>query len=102
MIGKTLSRSGGVERVTGALRYTADVRFDHVLQIRLLHLNCARAKILSVDTSDAARVPGVHSIVTAEDLPQPMPRCGPAYSDRPLIAVGETKFFGEPVVAIAA
>ena len=40
--------------------------------------------------------------MTAADLPHPMPRCGPAYRDRPVLAVGETKFFGEPVVAIAA
>ena len=31
-----------------------------------------------------------------------MPRYGPAYDDRPVLAVGETKFFGEPVAAVAA
>jgi CO/xanthine dehydrogenase Mo-binding subunit len=102
MIGETAHRVGGAERVTGALRYTADLRLDNVLQIKLLHLNCARARILSIDTREAALVAGVRSIVTAEDLPHPIPRCGPAYSDRPLLAVEETKFFGEPVVAIAA
>ncbi len=45
---------------------------------------------------------GVRSVLTASDLPDPMPRCGPAYNDRPVLAVGETKFSGEPVVAIAA
>ena len=31
-----------------------------------------------------------------------MPRFGPAFADRPVLAVGETKFFGEPVAAVAA
>jgi CO/xanthine dehydrogenase Mo-binding subunit len=45
---------------------------------------------------------GVRAVMTAADLPDPMPRYGPAYNDRPVLAVGETKFFGEPVAAIAA
>jgi CO/xanthine dehydrogenase Mo-binding subunit len=35
-------------------------------------------------------------------MPQPVPRFGPQFRDRPVIAVGETKYHGEPVAAIAA
>jgi hypothetical protein len=44
----------------------------------------------------------VRCILTAEDLPQPVPRFGPVYNDRPVIAVGETNYYGEPVAAVAA
>jgi len=101
-IGTSVPRVGGVERVTGAQRYVADIRLENTLHVKLVHLNCARARIDHVATRDAARVDGVRCIMTAADLPQPVPRSGPAYDDRPVIAVGETKFFGEPVVAIAA
>jgi CO/xanthine dehydrogenase Mo-binding subunit len=40
--------------------------------------------------------------MTADDLPQPMPRFGPQWQDRPVLAVGETRYHGEPVAAVAA
>ena len=101
-IGRSIPRVGGVERVTGAQRYAADIRLENVLHVKLVHLNCARARIDRVDVSEAAKVAGVRCVLTAGDLPHPMPRYGPAYKDRPVLAVGETKFFGEPVAAIAA
>lgn len=101
-IGKSHLRIGGRERVTGAQHYIADIHVDNVLHVKLVHLKVARARIISIDTAEASRVPGVRSIVTAADFPDPMPRFGPAFVDRPILAVGETKFFGEPVAAIAA
>jgi CO/xanthine dehydrogenase Mo-binding subunit len=40
--------------------------------------------------------------MTAADLPQPVPRFGPQFRDRPVIAVGETKYHGDPVAAVVA
>ncbi len=101
-IGRSAKRVGGIERVTGAQRYAADIRLDNVLHVKLVHLPCARARINSIDTREAERVDGVRLILTAADLPQPVPRYGPNVDDRPVLAVGETKFFGEPVAAVAA
>jgi CO/xanthine dehydrogenase Mo-binding subunit len=63
---------------------------------------CARARIVSIDTSAAEALPGVRLVVTAANLPQPTPRFGPQLEDRPVIVVGETKFHGDPVAAVAA
>ena len=101
-VGRSVARVGGVERVTGTQQYVADIHVDNVLHVKLVHLNCARARIAGIDTADAARVEGVRCIMTAADLPQPVPRYGPVHEDRPVLAVGETKFFGEPVAAVAA
>ena len=101
-IGQSTPRVGGIERVTGAQLYAADLRLDHVLHVKLVHLDCARARIGTIDTAAASRIEGVRCILTAADLPQPVPRYGPAYADRPVLAVGETKFFGEPVAAVVA
>lgn len=97
-----MTRSGGSERATGAQRFTADLRIDGALHVKLVYVNCARARIVAIDKSAAAQVAGVRLIAAADDFPKPMPRCGPAYPDRPLLAVGETKFFGEPVAAVCA
>jgi CO/xanthine dehydrogenase Mo-binding subunit len=101
-IGVSVPRVGGVERVTGRQQFVGDVRLDNMLHVKLVTLDCARARIDAVDTSAAQRVPGVVAVFTAEDLPEPMPRFGPVEQDRPILAVGETKFHGEPVAAVAA
>ncbi|MDQ3938746.1 MAG: molybdopterin-dependent oxidoreductase, partial [Chloroflexota bacterium] len=101
-VGRSERRVGGFARVTGAQRFVADIPLEGALQVKLVHLDCARARILGIDTSAAERVPGVREIATAETLPQPVPRFGPGYADRPLLAVGETKYHGEPVAAVAA
>jgi CO/xanthine dehydrogenase Mo-binding subunit len=101
-IGTSPNRVGGFGRVTGGQKYVADIRLEGALQVKVVTLDCARARIISIDTSAAERVPGVHLVLTAADLPQPVPRFGPQFSDRPVIAVGETKYHGEPVAAVAA
>jgi len=101
-IGGSPNRVGGIGRVTGSQQYVADIRLQDTLEVKLVTLDCARARIISIDTSAAEEVPGVRLVMTAADLPQPVPRFGPQFSDRPIIAVGETKYHGEPVAAVAA
>lgn len=101
-IGRSEPRIGGRERVTGSQRYVADLRVENVLHVKLVSLDVARARIDGIDASAALRVPGVTCVFSAADLPTPIPRFGPAVVDRPVIAVDETKFFGEPVAAVVA
>ncbi len=101
-IGSSERRLGGRERVTGEQRFAADIGFAHALEVKLVHLDVGHARILAIDTADAARAPGVYCVLTAADLPHPMPRYGPVREDRPVLAVGETKYHGQPVAAVAA
>jgi CO/xanthine dehydrogenase Mo-binding subunit len=101
-IGGSPARVGGVGRVTGAQQYVADLRVADVLHAKLVTLDCARGRIISVDATAALALPGVHLVMTADDLPQPVPRFGPQYEDRPVLAVGETKYHGEPVGLVVA
>jgi len=101
-IGSSARRVGGHDRVTGAQKFVADLRLDEMLYVKLVSLDCARARLLGIDASEALAVPGVVAVVSAEDLPQPVARFGPVYRDRPVLAVRETKYHGEPVVAVIA
>ena len=101
-IGVSPHRVGGYERVTGAQEYLADIPFADVLHAKLVTIPCGHARIISIDKSAAEAVPGVRLVMTADDLPQPVLRYGPQFQDRPVLAVGETKFHGEPVAAVAA
>jgi len=101
-VGVSSRRLGGYERVTGQQQYVGDIRLEDMLHVKLVHLDCGRARIRSIDTAAAAAVYGVRCILTSADLPQPVPRFGPVYEDRPILAVGETKYHGQPVAAVAA
>jgi CO/xanthine dehydrogenase Mo-binding subunit len=101
-IGGSPSRGGGRERVTGRQRYVADLHLEDALHVKLVTLDCARARIDGIDATAALAVPGVRLVMTAADLPQPVPRFGPQMRDRPVLAVGETKYHGDPVAAVAA
>ena len=101
-IGVSAERVGGLARVTGAYQYVGDIRLADVLHVKLVTLPCAHARIRTVDISAAERVPGVRLVMTAASLPQPVPRFGPQFQDRPVLAVDETKYHGEPVAAVAA
>lgn len=101
-VGTSPRRGGGHSRVTGLQQYVADVRLPDMLHARLVTVDAAHARIVSIDTNEAERVPGVHLVLTAADLPQPVPRFGPQFADRPVIALDEVKYHGEPVAAVAA
>jgi CO/xanthine dehydrogenase Mo-binding subunit len=101
-IGASERRHGGRGRVTGGQQFIADIRLESMLHVKLVHLDCGHARIGSIDTRRAAAIPGVVCVVTADDLPHPMPRFGPARDDKPVLAVGETKYHGQPVAAVVA
>jgi CO/xanthine dehydrogenase Mo-binding subunit len=101
-VGNSPPRSGGRDRVTGRQAYVADLRFEDALHVKLVTVDAARARIGAIDASAALAVSGVRLVMTAADLPDPMPRFGPQMRDRPVLAVGETKYHGDPVAAVAA
>ena len=101
-VGKKTKRVGGEPRVNGSLQYVGDIHIEGMLHVKLVHLPCGHARVHRIDSREALRVEGVRYVFTPDDLPDPIPRYGPRYKDRPIIADGETKFFGEPVAAVAA
>ncbi len=101
-IGTSQPRRGGLPRVTGRQQFVADISLEHMLHVKLVHVDCGHARIVSIDTTRAATMCGVTCVLTAADLPQPVPRFGPAHDDRPILAIGETKYHGQAVAAVAA
>src|SRR5262245_26237886 len=102
IIGSSLPRLGAIERVTGAQQYAADVRLDNVLHVKLVSVDCAHARIVAIHKEETLGVPGGRGGFRAHVRPHAVPRYGPVSADRPMLAVGETKFSGEPVAAVVA
>jgi CO/xanthine dehydrogenase Mo-binding subunit len=101
-LGVSAPRVGGMDRVTGAQRFVADIAIEDVLHVALVTLDSGRAAIESIDTSAADQTDGVVRVFTADDFPKPGRRFGPRFADRPVIAAGETKYHGDPVAAVVA
>jgi CO/xanthine dehydrogenase Mo-binding subunit len=101
-IGKSVKRVGVEERVSGSLKFAADLKIANLLHVKLVRLDVAHARINSIDTSEASQLAGVRYILTEKDLPSPMPLYGPFLEDQPIIGTKETKFFGEPIAAVVA
>ena len=100
-IGKSIPRIGAVERLLGKALFSADMELDHPLVLKALPSDRDHARILSVDTMDAARAPGVVRIFTAQDIPGTN-ITGIINKDRPLLAEKKVRSKGDPVALVAA
>jgi CO/xanthine dehydrogenase Mo-binding subunit len=71
VIGTRPIRPDGLEKVTGAARYGADLRLPGMLYGRVKRSPHAHAVIKSIDSSKAEALPGVKAVVTGADFPSP-------------------------------
>ena len=100
-IGAPTPRVDGVDKTTGRAAYTADILLDGALFAKTLRSPYPHARIRSIDTADAERLPGVRAVVTGADIYEGA-RHGRAVIDVPVIAQGVVRFVGEQVAAVAA
>jgi len=70
VVGVAVPRLGLAEKVRGQARYTADLKRPGMLYGRVLRSPHAHARIVHLDTAEAERVPGVHAVLTHQDVPQ--------------------------------
>ena len=99
-IGQSVTRGDGPDKVSGKSVYTADVSLPGMLWGKVLRSPYSYAKILSIDTSRAQNVPGVHAVITGQDLSDR--RVGRRLRDFPVLAKDKVLFIGEKVAAVAA
>src|SRR6267154_6475340 len=96
LIGKDFTPMDVEAKVTGRAKYAEDFRADNMVFCKTLTSSIPHAKIRSIDTSEALKMPGVLGILTADDVPQFPP---PAL---PILAKDEVFYVGEPILAVAA
>jgi len=109
-VGTRTVRPDGVDKVTGRARFGADFNLPGQLVGRVLRSPHAHARILSIDTSKAERLPGVKAVVTRDDFPDQSSEFIPAgemmmnYRDvvRNVMAREKALYEGHAVAAVAA
>ena len=58
-----------LEKLTGVLVYTDDLKFPDMLYAKALRANIPHGKVKKVDVSKAANMPGIVRILTSKDVP---------------------------------
>ena len=99
-VGKAVPRLEGAEKVSGKLRYAADYEIPGSICAKILRAHLPHARILRIETSMAAQLPGVHAVITGADIPPVM--VGLRMKDMPPLARERVRYAGEPVAAVAA
>jgi len=103
IVGKSVPRIEGPEKVTGRAKYCTDVVLPGMLHAKVLRSKCPHARILSIDTSEAERLPGVEAVVTAEDTTkQKIEVIVRGIPDFEPLAVDKVRYVGQEVAAVAA
>src|SRR5512134_1275176 len=102
-VGKPLARYGALGQALGERPYVADMQRPGLLHGALVLSPHARARVLSIDTSKAAALPGVRAVVTAADVPGER-WYGLLHDDWPgFVAEGEeVRCVGDVLAAVAA
>jgi CO/xanthine dehydrogenase Mo-binding subunit len=93
------ARRDAADKLRGRTRYTIDRYLPGMLHAAILRASVPSGRIARLDTSKAARMPGVRAVVTAADAPGMI---GIGIADHPLFARDVIRYDGEPIAAIAA
>jgi len=105
-IGQPMKRLEDGKLVRGQGQYLADVKSEHLLHLALVRSPYAHARLVSVDASEAIKLPGVVGVFTSSDLPElhapaSLPRDGQG-ALHPVLARERVRYVGEPVAAVLA
>ncbi len=101
VIGKAVRRIDAPSKVSGRLRYAADMTMPGMLHVQVLRSPHAHARIIAVDTSAAEAMERVEGVITCADVPG-VDGFGVFVNDQPIMARGKVRYVGEAVAAVAA
>ena len=100
-VGKSIPRIDAREKVTGQAKFTADCSMPRMLVGKILRSPYPHAKIVSIDTSEAEKISGVRSVITAKDTP-PVRWSVSVEDEYVLPTDGIVRKVYDPVAAVAA
>lgn len=100
-LGASLPSLDAPAKAEGTFAYAADLWAEGLLWAAILRSPHPHARIVSVDTEQAAALPGVRAVLTHEDVPGDAAH-GRGIADRPAFARDVVRHHGEPIAAVAA
>jgi xanthine dehydrogenase D subunit len=100
-VGASVERPDGRAKVRGEFAFVEDLHEDRMLWGATLRSPVARGRIARLEVAPALALPGVHAVLTQDDVPG-HPRFGLEHDDQPVLADGEVRYWGEPIAVVAA
>jgi xanthine dehydrogenase D subunit len=100
-VGDSAVRPDGVLKVKGEFAFSSDLWADDMLWGATLRSPHPRARVQRIDLAAALALPGVHAVLTSEDVPGAK-TYGLEITDQPVLAGDEIRYQGEPVAIVAA
>ena len=100
-IGVSHPRPSALPKACGTAHFTGDIRIKGALELAVLQSPIPHARIVSIDTSQAEKMPGVVGVLRAADikgtnfLKMQLP-------DRPVLCTDKVRYIGDPILAVAA
>ena len=101
VVGKPLPKVDAAAKVTGRALYADDIALPRTLHCKILRSPHPHARILSIDTSAARRMPGVLAVITGADLPIKFGIL-PVTQDERALEHEKVRYVGDPIAAVAA
>ena len=101
VIGETAQRPDGVSKVKGEFAYSSDLWAEGMLWGATVRSPHPRARIRGIALTEATKMPGVHAVLTHEDVPG-RKTYGLEIPDQPVLAWEDVRYQGEPVALVAA
>ncbi|HEU5208062.1 MAG TPA: molybdopterin cofactor-binding domain-containing protein [Longimicrobiales bacterium] len=101
VIGARMRKVDGAGKVTGTTVYTDDIVLPGMLHAKILRSPHPHARIVSIDTTAAEALPGVHAVVTGAEMPTPYGII-PWTRDETALCVDRVRYIGDGVAAVAA
>ena len=100
-VGESVLRPDAPAKTQGRFAFSSDLWMDGMLWGKTLRSPFPHARITHLDTSPALLVPGVHAVITNDDL-WGSRTYGLEHHDQPVFANEVALFHGEPIAAVAA
>ena len=100
-IGANVRRLDAPSKVSGRLKYAADIKMADMLQMQVLRSPYPHARIKSIDVTEAEALEGVACVITSKDVPG-KDGFGVFVHDQPIMAREKVRYVGEAVAAVAA
>jgi len=101
VVGKPLPKVDAAAKVTGRAVYADDMLPSRTLHCKILRSPHPHARIVSIDTSAARRIPGVLAVITGADLPVKFGIL-PVTQDERALEHEKVRYVGDPIAAVAA
>jgi len=98
-VGKRVPKYDGIGHVTGKTLYVSDLKMPGTLTAKTLRCPYHRARIRSIDTSEALKVKGVYAVITKDDVSYNLFSMG---GDHHVLAEEITRYKGQNIAAAAA